>query len=127
MTNYPNRLITKIDNYWIEEFIKSTDINDTFLVKIDWLNIGVSTDLYKYFSEVIWFPDWFWSNWNAFWDIMTDEDFINKDLIIVIRNYQKLFHETKDGYEDKKIFSRILLDLIQEDSIDAKIQIFLIK
>lgn len=127
MIHYLNRSINLIDTDQLKNLVDWLDKENSFVVGINWSDVWNKHFLYKYFGDIIWFPDYFWDNWDAFWDIITDEDFVNKDLVIVIKSYNELFHETKDGYEDEKIFARILLDLIQTTFIDTKIQIFFIK
>ena len=119
-----DRSINFIDKTQVDIFIDWFDQKKCFIIDIDWKLTENKNILYKQFSKIIWFPDYFWNNWDAFWDIMTDEDFVNKDLIIIIRNYNKLFFWIKDWYEDQKILAKILLDLIQTELINTKIQIF---
>lgn len=127
MKNYIDRSINLIDQDQFKNLIDGLSPENYFLIQINWSDIWNKHLLYKCFGDIVWFPDYFWDNWDAFSDIMADEDFVNKDLIIGIKKYEKLFHNTKDGYEDTKIFARILLDLIQTTFIETKIQIFFIK
>lgn len=107
-------------NNLIHKIVKS----DVSYIEIDWKKIKTESDLYKIFSEKIKFPDYFWNNWNAFWDIMTDNYFINKDIIISITNIDNLLSEDN---ESNKIFLKDLIYLLSTKFIDVKIQVFIIE
>lgn len=102
---------------------KSHDLLWSTIIELDWLKILNQDDLYAKFKQSITFPDYFWENWDAFWDIITDEDFMNNDITIYITNYENLFEDL----EDKKIFSRILLDFLCIDYLDINIDIQILK
>ena len=108
----------------LNSLIKKQITHDIFYINIDWEKIKTQDQLYKAFSDVINFPDYFWSNWDAFWDIMTDDYFINKDIIISIKNIDDLLSQ---DYESNKIFLETLMWLLSTKFIDVKIQIFIIK
>ena len=114
-------------------FIISITENDTIdlkmnmnviFIELDWIFIQDKISLFSKFSQSIWFPEYFWNNWDAFGDVMTDSFFVNKDIIITIKNIDSLLSSSN---EDKRIFSDILLDLINSSLIKTKIQIYTIK
>jgi len=85
-------------------------------------DIKTPSDLYARFSKYIKFPSYFWDNWDAFWDTLTDRDFIYEDMSIYIYDYDQLFNSP----EDKKIFCRIIIDLLNTEYLDISIDIQII-
>jgi RNAse (barnase) inhibitor barstar len=118
-----NFIITIKENE-LNAVIEKTIKHEVFKINIDWEKIKTQDQLYKAFSDTIKFPDYFWNNWDAFWDVMTDDDFINKDLIITIKNMDDLLSQ---DYESKKIFLKELIYLLSTNFISVKVQIFIIK
>jgi RNAse (barnase) inhibitor barstar len=110
----------------ILQIIENKDLlNNDFkgtIISIDGSNIKIWYDLYERFILGIDFPKYFWRNWDAFWDIITDKYFINKDIVLIIENYWEMF----ELYDDKKIFSRILIDWLNCFYIDVNIEIYII-
>lgn len=123
-------------NLWEKNFIISLsekDFNkilntkikeDIFCINIDWAKVKNISELFECFSNIIWFPDYFWNNWDAFWDIMTDDYFINRDIVIFLKNIDNLLI---DNYEDKKIFLKELVYLLSVKYLEKKVQIFIKK
>jgi RNAse (barnase) inhibitor barstar len=96
---------------------------EIIFIEIDWENINTQDDLYECFKSVMNFPGYFWENWDAFWDIITDDYFTNKDMVVGIKNYDKLF----TSGEDRKIFSRILLDWLSCKYIQINIELYIVQ
>lgn len=121
-------------NLWEKNFIISLsekDFNkilntkikeDIFYINIDWGKVKNISELFECFSNIIWFPDYFWNNWDAFWDIITDDYFINRDIVIFLKNIDNLLI---DNYEDKKIFLKELVYLLSVKYLEKKVQIFI--
>lgn len=75
-------------------------------IDLDWDCINNKSDLFNEFKKKITFPSYFWENWDALWDVITDRDFINNDVVVIISNFDNLF-----TYRDEKsIFMAILID-----------------
>lgn len=108
------------------EFIDWGDIkmkNDYKKIIIDWDNVKNKKDLFNEFKRYITFPDYFWENWDAFWDIITDKYFVNYNIQIHINNYNKLFLRK----EDKKDFLLILINWLDCNYCNYDIEIYIIK
>lgn len=83
-------------------------------IYIDWKEKNTKNDIFSIFSEKLGFPDYFWNNFDAFWDIMSNKDFeFNWNITIKIIN--------TDFIIDKKIVLNILKDL---EKIDGYVIIF---
>jgi RNAse (barnase) inhibitor barstar len=92
-------------------------------INIDWNDIKNKVDLFNALKKYVNFPDYFWENWDAFWDIITDKDFIDFDIQICISNFDNLF-----TYRDEKnIFLGILIDWLNCDYCRYNIEVCLIK
>lgn len=96
--------------------------NKWITIEIDGWNINNKLDFFNVFKDNINFPTYFWENWDAFWDIITDKDFINQNIYIFIKEYNSMFQ----NYEDKKIFSSVIIDWLQCKYIDVDIEIYFI-
>lgn len=73
-------------------------------IYIDWKEKNTKNDIFSIFSEKLGFPDYFWNNFDAFWDIMSNKEFkFNWNITIKIININTL--------SDKQIFLDILKDL----------------
>ena len=96
---------------------------DWIVICIDWKLIKTKYDLYSIFKKYIKFPEYFAYNWDSFWDIITDEEFINTDIKMEIYNYNEMF----TYQEDRDIFCRMLIDRLYTDLLDVSIFIYLIK
>jgi hypothetical protein len=55
---------------------------------------------------------------------MTDDYYINKDIIISIKNIDNLLSE---DYSSEKIFLKTLVELLFTKFIDVKVQVFIIE
>lgn len=117
------KFIVSLNENEFNEILNKKNKSDFFIINIDWKKIYTALELYKLFWDIIGFPDYFWNNWNAFWDVMRDDYFITKDIIISIKNIDNLLNE---DYEDKKIFLKDLIDLLSVPYLDKKIQVFII-
>lgn len=94
--------------------------NSTIII-LDGFDIRTKDDLYCVFKQSIDFPEYFWENWDAFWDIITDSYFISEDIYLVIKNYKDMFTDN----EDKQIFFCMLLDWLQNSLLDVDIYIYI--
>lgn len=83
-------------------------------IYIDWKEKNTKNDIFSIFSEKLGFPDYFWNNFDAFWDIMSNKDFeFSWNITIKIINI--------DFIIDKKIVLNILKDL---EKIDGYVIIY---
>lgn len=66
---------------------------------IDLSNVTSSAELHQLLKESLHFPDYYGENWNAFWDVITDVDFITLPDSITFVGYsfleKKLSEEAK--------------------------------
>lgn len=119
---HDKNFITTISEWEINDLMKTIDTDSIFLIHLDWKKIKTEFDIYECFSNIIHFPEYFWNNWDAFWDIMRDNDFITKDVNIFIKNINDLHID----YNDKKIFFITLIKLLHVPYLNKKIQVFII-
>jgi RNAse (barnase) inhibitor barstar len=91
-------------------------------INIDWKDIKTPIDLFNILKKDIDFPEYFWNNWDSFWDIINDKEFIKKDICISIYDLETMFIEWKD----RKIFKNMLLDWVASESITVDIEISII-
>ena len=56
---------------------------------IFWDKIATKFDIFESFSRELNFPDYFWNNWDAFCDMISDVDFVTKDITVIIYAYDK--------------------------------------
>lgn len=95
--------------------MKKNDLINKFnkdKVKFIEININLEkiiskNDIFNIFSENLWFPNYFWKNWDWFWDILYNRDFINNEneILINLINIENL------TISDKDIFKEIINDL----------------
>jgi len=107
ITSYTNEddLKNKISLVW-PEYIK---------LEIDWKDIKNKQSLFELFYKTINWPDYFWYNWSAFWDTISDQKYwIDKKLVIIIKDKNNLFIEEDDNNSINLLYE-ILIDLVDLD------------
>ncbi|MDD3144680.1 MAG: barstar family protein [Candidatus Gracilibacteria bacterium] len=95
--------------------MKKNDLINKFnkdKVKFIEININLEkiiskNDIFNIFSENLGFPNYFGKNWDGFWDILYNRDFINNEneILINLINIENL------TISDKDIFKEIINDL----------------
>ena len=125
MKNFQEKsFIVSLSSDEFAEYEKTIDREKVFYIELDGEKIDTRYTLYKKFDEVIWFPDHFWKNWDVFWEVMNDRDYINKDIMVIITNRNMLL---KNDFRELKIFNEILLDFIVSPRTETRYQTFIIK
>ena len=89
-------------------------------IYIDISNISDKADLFEIFSQTFSFPSYFWKNWDAFEEILSDLDFekITGDSHTGIHLILFGYDEFKDNFPklDRKIFESILDNITSPES-----------
>lgn len=83
---------------------------------IDLSNVTSSTELHQLLKESLHFPDYYGENWDAFWDVITDVDFITLPDSITFVGYSLL--EKKLSEEAKCL--KMCLDEYNEENYVKK-------
>lgn len=91
-------------------------------IYVDLNNVSLPRQLFDRFNEVFWFPDYFWNNWDAFFDVLqaldSDSDVIKAMSIqpewvhLILLNVD-LFMDTFPRAE-MLIFKGVMYDLCLE-------------
>ncbi len=84
--------------------IKNLNNMNKIDINIDLNNIKSKYEIFSIFSEKLGFPEYFWNNFDAFWDILSSKSYnFDWDITINILNLKKISEELK-----------IFLDLVNE-------------
>jgi len=77
----------------------------TEVIVVDFAEFKDMEDVHDFFSELFDFPEWYGRNHDALWDLLWDNDVMNRDVIIEVRNLGAMGEKMKrDAEAMRKIF-----------------------
>ncbi len=80
----------------------------TEVIVVDFAELRDMGDVHDFFSEMFDFPEWYGRNSDALWDLLRDNDIMNRDVIFEVRNFDTA---EKNMKRDADILRRIFHEL----------------